>query len=101
MMENTKYSCEKYIMKEFKFDYGRVLNDMPVEYATRGTPEYDDDGNITNAFIFCHRFNGNYSSFDELGHLVGPDSILSDYNFFYISITSWDFLNHLHHPQAD
>lgn len=91
MMENTKYSCEIYIMKEFRFDYGRVLNDMPVEYATRGTPEYDDDGNITNAFIFCHRFNGNYSSFDELGHLVGPDSILSDYNFFYISITSLGF----------
>ena len=91
MMENSRFSFDKYIMKEFGFDYGRVLNDMQVEYTTRGTPKYDDDGNIINAFIFCHRFNGDYSSFDELTNLIGPDSVLSDYNFFYISITSLGF----------
>ena len=91
MMENSRFSFDKYIMKEFRFDYGRVLNDLQVEYATRGTPKYDDEGNIINAFIFCHRFNGDYSSFDELNNLIGPDSVLSDYNFFYISITSLGF----------
>lgn len=91
MMENSRFGYDKYIMKEFVFDYGRVLNDLQVEYSTRGTPEYDEDGNIINAFIFCHRFNGNYSSFDELSNLIGPDSILADYNFFYISITSLGF----------
>lgn len=91
MMEDYKYNSEIYIMEEFEFDYGRVLNNVQVEYATRGTPIYDDEGNIINAFIFCHRFNGNYSSFDELNHLVGSESILSDYNFFYISITSLGF----------
>ena len=91
MSGNSKFSYDKYVMKEFEFDYGRVLDNLQVEYATRGTPKYDDDGNIINAFIFCHRFNGDYSSFDELSHLIGPDSILSDYNFFYISITSLGF----------
>lgn len=91
MMKNSKFDYEKYTIEEFKFGYGRILNNLEVQYATRGTPEYDDDGNIINAFIFCHRFSEDYSSFDELNRLIGPDSILSDYNFFYISITSLGF----------
>ena len=90
-MINSKLNNEKYIIKEFKFDYGRVLNNMQIQYYTRGTPKYDEEGNIINAFIFCHRFNGDCSSFDELNHLIGTDSVLSDYDFFYISITSLGF----------
>ena len=59
-----------------------------MEYTTLGTPEYDDEGNITNAVIFCHRYNGNYSSINDLQQLLGPNSELADLNFFYISITS-------------
>lgn len=44
-----------------------------------------------NAFIFCYRVNGDCSSFDELNHLIGRDSVLSDYDFFYITITSLGF----------
>ena len=90
-MINSKLNNEKYIIKEFKFDYGRVLNNMQIQYYTRGTPKYDEEGNIINAFIFCHRFNGDCSSFDELNHLIGTDRVLSDYDFFYISITSLGF----------
>ena len=90
-MENSKFNNEKYIMEEFEFDYGRVLNNVEIQYATRGTPKYDDEGNIINAFLFCHRLNGDCSSFDDLNHLIGTDSVLSDYNFFYISITSLGF----------
>ena len=90
-MENSKSNNEKYLMEEFKFDYGRVLNNVEIQYVTRGTPKYDDEGNIINAFIFCHRFNGDCSSFDDLNYLIGTESILSDYNFFYISITSLGF----------
>ena len=54
-METSKLNNEKYIIEEFKFDYGRVLNNVQIEYATRGTPKYDEEGNIINAFIFCHR----------------------------------------------
>ena len=90
-MENSKFNNEKYIIEEFKFDYGRALNNVEIQYATRGTPKYDDEGNIINAFIFCHRFNGDCSSFDDLDRLIGTDSVLSDYDFFYISITSLGF----------
>ncbi len=91
MMSNSKYTYEKYVMEEFEFDYGRVLNNVEVEYTTRGTPKYDDEGNIINAFIFCHRFTGDCSSLDDLSPLIGPEGILADYNFFYISITSLGF----------
>ena len=90
-MENTELNNEKYIIEEFKFDYGRVLNNVEVEYATRGTPKYDDKGNIINAFIFCHRFNGDCPLFDDLNHLIGTNSVLSDYDFFYITITPLGF----------
>ncbi len=90
-MNDSKFNSETYIMEEFKFDYGRVLKDVQVQYTTRGTPKYDDEGNIINAFVFCHRFTGDCSSLDDLYHLVGENSILSDYNFFYISITSLGF----------
>ena len=90
-MVNSNLNNENFIIEEFKFDYGRVLNNMQIQYATRGTPKYDEGGNIINAFIFCHRFNGSCSSFDDLNHLIGTDSVLSDYDFFYISITSLGF----------
>ena len=44
-----------------------------------------------NAFIFCYRVNGDCSSFDELNHLTGTDSVLPDYDFFYITIISLGF----------
>ena len=91
MVGNPEFNHAKYIIEEFEFDYGRVLNNVEIEYATRGTPKYDDEGNIINAFIFSHRFNGDYSSFDDLHQLIGTESILSDYDFFYISITSLGF----------
>lgn len=88
MIGNEDLGYGKYILDEFEFDYGRVLKDVVVEYTTLGTPEYDSEGNITNAVIFCHRYNGNYSSINDYHQLIGPHSELSDLNFFYISITS-------------
>ena len=88
MFENSDFGYGKYILEEFEFDYGQVLKDVQVEYSTSGTPEYDSDGNIINAVIFCHSFNGNYSSINDLSELIGPESALSYLNFFLISITS-------------
>lgn len=81
----------KYILDEFELDYGRLINDVHVEYTTRGTPKYDDDGNIINAVIYCHEYNGNCSSIGNFYGLIGDDGILADYDFFYISITSFGF----------
>lgn len=90
-IENSEPSYGKYILDEFEFEYGRILHDVQVEYTTRGTPKYDDKGNIINAVILCHKFNGNYASIDDFYQLIGREGVLSDYGFFYVSITSLGF----------
>lgn len=88
MIDNSKLGYRKYVLDEFEFESGRVLQDVEVEYTTRGTPKYDEDGNIANAVIYCHRSNGNCLSIGDLDNLIGPESPLSDFELFYISITS-------------
>lgn len=88
MIESDKLGYRKHVFDEFEFENGQVLRDVEVEYTTRGTPKYDDEGNIINAIIYCHRFNGNCLSIEDLNQLIGSKSGLSDFNFFYISITS-------------
>ena len=88
MIENSRLGYGKHVLNEFEFETGDILHDVEVEYTTRGTPKYDLQGNISNAVIFCHRSNGNCLSIRDLDQLIGPESELSDYNFFYISITS-------------
>lgn len=88
MIEDSKLGYRKHVLDEFEFENGKVLQDVEVEYTTRGTPKYDEKGNIINAIIYCHRFNGNCLSIEDLNQLIGPKSMLADFNFFYISITS-------------
>lgn len=88
MIDKSKLGYRKHVLDEFEFANGEVLRDVEVEYTTRGTPIYDENGNVTNAIIYCHRFNGNCLSIGDLSQLIGPESELADFNFFYISITS-------------
>lgn len=88
MIEESKLGYRRHVLDEFEFGSGEVLRDVEVEYTTRGTPKYDKDGNVTNAIIYCHRSNGNCLSIGDLSQLIGPESELADFNFFYISITS-------------
>lgn len=91
MIEKSKLGYRKYILDKFQFENGQVLQDVEVEYTTRGTPQYDEDGNITNTVIFCHRRNGNCLSIGDLDQLLGSKEMLDNFNFFYISITSLGF----------
>lgn len=88
MIEDSKLGYRKHVLDEFEFENGQILRDVEVEYTTRGTPKYDEVGNIVNAIIYCHRFNGNCLSIEDLNQLLGSRSGLADFNFFYISITS-------------
>ena len=88
MIEESKLGYGKHVLDEFEFDSGQTLHGVEVEYTTRGTPKYNEEGNVSNAVIFCHRSNGNCLSIGELHQLIGPESMLSDYNFFYISVTT-------------
>ena len=91
MIEDSMLGYRKHVLDEFEFENGQILRDVEVEYTTRGTPKYDEEGNIVNAIIYCHRFNGNCLSIEDLNQLLGSKSELSDFNFFYISITSLGF----------
>lgn len=79
---------DKYKLKSFEFESGKVLEDVEVEYSAKGTPKYDEDGNITNAIIYFHKFNGNYSSIDGLYSLTSPGKIFDFSQYYFISITS-------------
>ena len=86
-----KEGHNKYIMDSFEFEYGRVLENVQVEYSLYGTPKYDEKGNITNAVLYCHGFNGNYTSLNDLYQLTKPGAEFSRENYFLISITSLGF----------
>ena len=79
---------EHYVLNEFEFKNGAVLKSVDVDYGVMGTPKYDEEGNITNAILFFHSFEGNYSSIHDFGQLIGQDAILSKDDYFFISITS-------------
>lgn len=78
----------KHILEEFTFESGKVLKDVQVEYYVSGTPEYDDDGKIINAIIYCHKFNGNYSSFLDEYALTRDGEPFDKNKYYFISITT-------------
>lgn len=86
-----KVGYDTYVMDEFEFEYGRVLENVPVDYSLSGTPKYDDEGNITNAIIYCHRYNGNFTSFDDLFDITKDGSVFDKNEYCFVSITSLGF----------
>lgn len=41
------------VLDSFEFESGKVLENLKVQYQVSGIPKYDDEGNITNAIIYC------------------------------------------------
>ena len=78
-------------LDEFQFESGEILKDVPIEYSLRGTPKFDDDGNITNLIVVCHKFNGNHSSIGNLYELTREGEPLDMNEYCFISITSLGF----------
>ncbi|MBQ2666635.1 hypothetical protein [Methanobrevibacter sp.] len=74
-------------MDSFRFEYGRVLENVAVQYVTYGYPRYDEDGFITNAIIFFPTFQGVYSYLREAHKYIMDNSDFTD-EFFFIVITS-------------
>ena len=74
-------------MDVFEFEYGRVLENVEVDYSTYGTPHYDDEGYITNAILFFSAFRGVYSFLRESHKYIMNNSHFSNDDFFFIVIT--------------
>lgn len=88
-MFDERYFLKKnqYFLEEFQFKNGRVIENAKVDYGVVGTPKYDDDGNIINAILFCHNFNGYYSTINSINQATEEIFVLKD-EYFFISITS-------------
>lgn len=82
---------EQHFLDKFEFKSGEIIENAKVEYGYVGTPKYDDDGNITNAILFCHNFQGDYSTISDFRHLTESKGIFDKKNYFFISITSLGF----------
>ena len=82
---------DKYSMDKFEFESGRVLDDVVVEYSAKGTPKLDNEGKITNAIIYCHTHNGNYSSLHDIYKLTAEGKSFDFNEYYFISITSLGF----------
>ena len=73
-------------LHSFTLDYGKVVNDIDVEYITSGIPKYDDEGYISNAIVFCPTVKGNRSILKSVYESTKETSFKKD-DFFFIIIT--------------
>lgn len=75
-----------HVMDSFEFEYGRVLENVEVEYKTFGTPKYDEEGFISNAVLFFSTFNGIYSFLRESHQYIMDNGNFTD-EFYFIVIS--------------
>ena len=80
-----------YTLDEFEFENGSVLKDVKVEYSIMGAPKYDDEGNIVNAVIYCHNYNGNCFAVNNLYQLTSDGAPFDKNEYLIIGITSLGF----------
>ena len=91
-LDDTGYQYESFIFTvDFEnADFGELTDFVVTEAQDFSLVLYgnkvDEEGNIVNAIIYCHRFNGNCLSIEDLNQILGPRSELSDFNFFYIYV---------------
>ena len=91
MFNESFFGYGIYALPEFEFENGRVLSDVKVEYLISGTPKYDDDGNVSNAIVYCHSYSGSCYSINDLYSLTGEHAPFDRNNYLLISITSLGF----------
>ncbi len=80
-------NLEYFSLDSFEFTNGKVLKNVKIEYLTGGTPQYDEDGKIVNAIVFCHGSGGNYGSIRKLSELVNPGDPFDKSKYFFISLS--------------
>lgn len=84
---NEIFEDSIHVMDSFQFGYGRVLEDVQVQYLTYGNPRYDEDGFITNAILFFPTFQRTYSYLREAHEYILENSDFEE-EFFFIVIMS-------------
>ncbi len=74
-------------MDSFKFESGRVLENVNVSYETSGIPKYDDEGNIINAIVYFPNLYGGNSILAQAHDLIKNNDFSTD-EYFFIRIYS-------------
>ena len=77
-----------YVLESFELEYGKVLEDIDVEYFTSGIPHYDDEGYITNAVVFCPGYAGKTSVLEQAHEYLKGAGEFDKNEFFFIMVTS-------------
>ena len=75
-------------MDSFKFQNGKVLSDVKVEYMTYGTPKYDENGFIKNVILYCAGSLGNFAGINKILPLTFENCPFDAEKYFFISITA-------------
>ena len=79
---------EQHFFDQFEFENGFTIENAKVDFAVSGTPKYDDEGNIINAILFCHNFEGNYSTISDFRSWTDKNKVFDKDEYYFISITS-------------
>lgn len=87
--KNVGNPNSNYRLNSFELEYGKVLEDIEVNFKTNGTPIYDDDGYIINAIVFCPTYKGSQSILQGAHSYLKNEGTFSESEFFFITVTSF------------
>ena len=95
ILSNSNFIHEygKHTMEKFEFENGETLENVDVEFLIKGTAKYDDCGNITNLVVFCHGYEGNCLSLNQLHQFTSEGMPLDFGKYLIVSIDSLGFPN--------
>ena len=88
MFDVESIEAEYFTLNEFKFKNGEILRDAKVEYITFGTPNYDDNGIISNAVIYFHGSSGSCYSVKRICEDIGVGELFDTDRWFFISVSA-------------
>lgn len=87
-INNKSYgTLGKHIMDSFEFESGAVLENVAVEYRVSGIPTYDEEGDITNAVVYCPTLKGGHSILIDYHEMIRENDFDKD-GYFFIKIVS-------------
>ena len=78
---------EYFTMDSFKFESGKVLKDVSVEYMTFGTPKYDENGFISNAIIYNGGSLSDFTSIKKIFPISCPGDVFDKTRYFFICLS--------------